>query len=211
MDTLLKSETHVLIVGAGPVGLTLGCELLRHSVACCVIEKYDEFPITSQALGFHSRTMDVFQFMGIVDAILANSIVDMAVTVREWNRVLLSLKLDLPHCPDQPYRGGAWVLNRAVTEWFLRDRLDLGGAVERSSEFVTFHEAADGTVATIKHRHTDVPRETSINAPAQVWSWQLPGGHVAGIQCIGASESMKAPSATVRGRCGPVRQQPHLD
>lgn len=39
MRNLSPSETDVLIVGAGPVGLMLACELRRRDIACRIIDK----------------------------------------------------------------------------------------------------------------------------------------------------------------------------
>ena len=44
------TETDVLIVGAGPTGLTLACELLRRGIQCCLIDRIDEPAQPSRAL-----------------------------------------------------------------------------------------------------------------------------------------------------------------
>lgn len=160
MAATKSTETQVLIVGAGPVGLALACELLRRGIRCRVVEKYDEFPVTSRALGFQARTIEVFRFMGIADTIVSHSIVDMGLIVREGNRVLVSLKMDRQsQHPDQPYRG-VWIQNQAETEALLREHLaTLGGAVERSTEFTAFQETGEGIVATLKHTHSGEEEE----------------------------------------------------
>jgi 2-polyprenyl-6-methoxyphenol hydroxylase-like FAD-dependent oxidoreductase len=66
----MKPATDVLVVGAGPVGLTMGCELGRHGASCRVIDKAPAPSSTSKALGIFPRTLEVFQMMGIVDDIL---------------------------------------------------------------------------------------------------------------------------------------------
>ncbi|HYY28382.1 MAG TPA: FAD-dependent monooxygenase [Chthoniobacterales bacterium] len=58
------------MIGAGPVGLTLACELLRHGVRCRIIDKAPAPGSTSGALGIFPRTLEVFQIMGIVDRVL---------------------------------------------------------------------------------------------------------------------------------------------
>jgi 2-polyprenyl-6-methoxyphenol hydroxylase-like FAD-dependent oxidoreductase len=51
MTSTAKHETDVLIVGAGPTGLTLACELLRRGVNCRIIDKAASPATTSRALG----------------------------------------------------------------------------------------------------------------------------------------------------------------
>jgi 2-polyprenyl-6-methoxyphenol hydroxylase-like FAD-dependent oxidoreductase len=66
----LKDSGQVLVIGAGPVGLTLASELVRHGVHCRIIDKAPVSVSTSRALGIFPRTLEVFQIMGIVDQVL---------------------------------------------------------------------------------------------------------------------------------------------
>ena len=152
MENSPDSETEVLIAGAGPVGLTLACELRRRGVSCRLIDKYAEFPITSRALGIQARTLEVFDDMGVVDPIIAQGAAIYGITFLQGERTVATVKLRLDHRarPDQPYRGVV-VLNQAKVEEALRERFGfLGGAVERSRELVEFHEEADVMVATVR-------------------------------------------------------------
>ena len=63
-------ESPLLVVGAGPVGLTMACELVRHGVRCRIIDKAAERSQTSKALGIFPRTLEVFETMGVVDRVL---------------------------------------------------------------------------------------------------------------------------------------------
>jgi 2-polyprenyl-6-methoxyphenol hydroxylase-like FAD-dependent oxidoreductase len=116
-----------------------------------LIDKYAEFPVTSRALGLQARTLEVFDDMGIVDAIIARGASVYGVTFLQGERVVATVKLRLDRGarPDQPYRGVV-ILNQAEIEGVMRDRLGvLGGAVERSRELVAFREEADGVIATV--------------------------------------------------------------
>lgn len=52
----MADTTTVLIAGAGPVGLFLGCELLRYGVRPRVIDKSAGSKLISKALILHVRT-----------------------------------------------------------------------------------------------------------------------------------------------------------
>lgn len=136
--------------------MTLGCELRRRGIGIRLIEKADEFPVTSRAMGIQARTMEVFDNMGIASQILAQGRTVLGVTIAKGDRVLFTAKQQGPPSahPDEPYRG-AVVQNQATTEGILRARLEaLGGAVERSSELTEFHEVGDCVEATVVHTRT---------------------------------------------------------
>ena len=59
-----------LVVGAGPVGLTMACELARHGIGCRIIDAAAERSQTSKALAIFPRTLEVFEMMGFVDRVL---------------------------------------------------------------------------------------------------------------------------------------------
>ena len=60
-----KIETDVLIVGAGPTGLSLACQLLRYGVDFTVIEKNAGLTPYSKAIGVHARTLEIFDQIGL--------------------------------------------------------------------------------------------------------------------------------------------------
>ncbi len=64
-------ESHeILIVGAGPVGLTLACELARHDIKFRIIEKAVKQHQGTRAFALHSRSLEVFSIMGIADELV---------------------------------------------------------------------------------------------------------------------------------------------
>ena len=60
---LTTTTTEVLIVGAGPTGLTMACELLRHGIQCRIIDKAASPSVRSKALVVQVRTLEIFQQM----------------------------------------------------------------------------------------------------------------------------------------------------
>ena len=65
-----QSAADVLIVGAGPTGLTAASELVRHGLSVRVIDSKASPSGLSKALVLHARTMEVFESMGMVDRVL---------------------------------------------------------------------------------------------------------------------------------------------
>ena len=60
----------ILIVGAGPVGLTMAAELARFGVAVRIIDKSPHPTETSKALVVWSRTLELIDRMGCTQAFL---------------------------------------------------------------------------------------------------------------------------------------------
>jgi 2-polyprenyl-6-methoxyphenol hydroxylase-like FAD-dependent oxidoreductase len=55
----------VLVVGAGPVGLTMACELARHGIRCRIIDKAARPSPFCRAIGVTPRTLEIWYMMGI--------------------------------------------------------------------------------------------------------------------------------------------------
>ncbi|MFI1538163.1 FAD-dependent oxidoreductase [Streptomyces anandii] len=61
----------VLVVGAGPTGLALGIDLARRGVEALVVERADALFPGSRGKGIQPRTQEVFDDLGVLDAIRA--------------------------------------------------------------------------------------------------------------------------------------------
>ena len=103
MNTALQSQTDVLIVGAGPTGLTLACELLRRGVSCCIIDKAATPATTSRALGIQPRTLELFDTMGLIDQVLSTGGPVFDANFYEGDRLLLKLSTAAMQKLDTPY------------------------------------------------------------------------------------------------------------
>src|SRR4029079_10931883 len=56
-----SSNTPVLIVGAGPTGLSLACQLIRFGVDFVIVDKREGVTPFSKALGVHARTLEIYE------------------------------------------------------------------------------------------------------------------------------------------------------
>src|ERR1700733_10890064 len=63
--------TQVLIVGAGPVGLTMAAELTRYGVAVRIVDKAAQRTDKSKALVVWSRTLELLARAGCADKFVA--------------------------------------------------------------------------------------------------------------------------------------------
>jgi len=58
-------QTDVLIVGAGPTGLALACQLVRFGVDFIIIDKNEGTTPHSKAIGVQARTLEIYEQIGI--------------------------------------------------------------------------------------------------------------------------------------------------
>lgn len=150
MTNRMSSETDILIVGGGPTGLTLASELLRRDIRIRIIEKTEAQASTSRALGVQSRTLEIFEDMGIVDEVLAKGVPVADGIVYDMDKPLLKFSWD--HLKGEPYPF-ALVIPQNGTEHALNDLVTRrGGKVERSQELVSFQQDANGVTAVVQDK-----------------------------------------------------------
>jgi 2-polyprenyl-6-methoxyphenol hydroxylase-like FAD-dependent oxidoreductase len=142
----LPTRTDVVIVGAGPTGLTLACALAAQGVDYLILDKADQGGNTSRAAVIHSRTLEVLEDIGVTDELCDRGVVVPRFTIRDRDRVLLHVPFgDLP--TKYPY---TLMLPQDDTEQILGGRLKAsGGAVRWHHQLTGIDNGDDGVTATI--------------------------------------------------------------
>jgi 2-polyprenyl-6-methoxyphenol hydroxylase-like FAD-dependent oxidoreductase len=64
-------DAEVLVVGSGPVGLTLACELMRRGTTVRIIERTTARERQSKGIAVTPRTLEIFDSLGVPDRLLA--------------------------------------------------------------------------------------------------------------------------------------------
>jgi 2-polyprenyl-6-methoxyphenol hydroxylase-like FAD-dependent oxidoreductase len=139
-------EIPVLVVGAGPVGLTVGAELRRHGVQPRIIERLETPPQYAKAVGIQPRTLEVWEDMGVLPPILDAAAEFHGQIVFVNGAEVARLELALP--PDVPFRFLG--LPQYETERLLAEHLArLGGRVERGIELRSLVQDETGVDVTL--------------------------------------------------------------
>ena len=63
MQTVIR--TDVVIIGAGPTGLSLACQFLRHGIDFVIIDKNEGVTPYSKAIGVQARTLEIYEQLGL--------------------------------------------------------------------------------------------------------------------------------------------------
>ena len=160
-EPLSKSETEVLVVGAGPTGMTMAAQLTARGVQCRIVDKTPERSRYTRALVVQARSLELLQKMGIADELVDRGRRTLKVTPFVEGRRAMDLEFGDIGVDDTPYPFLLFV-SQAETERVLEGHLqDLGVEVERPVELINFEEQ-DGGVRT-RLRHGD-GREEHVRA-----------------------------------------------
>ena len=95
-----QEQTDVVIVGAGPAGLTAACMLQAAGAEILVVDAAAAGEHTSRAAVIHARTLEVLESIGVTKRLLADGLVVPMFTVRDRKRTLAHL--DFANLPT-PY------------------------------------------------------------------------------------------------------------
>ena len=140
--------TSLLVVGAGPTGLTAAVELARRGLIARVIDKKSDPLPLSRAVGINAHSLTLLEASGVTGRLLAAGIHVRELLIHDRDRVISRIRLDRE---DLPYNF-MLALPQDETEGILRARLEeLGGRVEFGVALDAL--ALDGAQAqaTLKH------------------------------------------------------------
>lgn len=110
------TDHDVLIVGAGPVGLLLGCLLAQRDVDVVICERRADADARTRAIGIHRPGLDALEAAGVGAAVRAEALALDGGEVRSRGRTLAALDF----AADRP----VLVLSQQRTDALLRERLD---------------------------------------------------------------------------------------
>jgi 2-polyprenyl-6-methoxyphenol hydroxylase-like FAD-dependent oxidoreductase len=142
----MTSDCQVPVVGAGPTGLVLACELLARGIRARIIDKGEGVLLQTRALGIHARTLEVFDMMGLADRFVEHGQVVRRFHMYTDGKTLVRLEL----ARNGSRFGFMLDVPQDVTETILRRRVsELGGHVEQETELNGLSVDPGGVTATV--------------------------------------------------------------
>jgi 2-polyprenyl-6-methoxyphenol hydroxylase-like FAD-dependent oxidoreductase len=160
------SETQVVVVGAGPVGLTLAIDLGRRGINCIIVEQKETPAFLPKMERANARTMEIYRRMGIADKVRvaglrADCPMDVYIVVA-MNKPAL-LRLPYPSVaqatadiratndgtmPREPYQ----LISQYTLEPLLKSIAETTPSIDVrfGSEFLSLQQDSQGVTAKIK-------------------------------------------------------------
>ncbi len=159
MQKTPASTTDVLIVGAGPTGLTAATLLARYGVNFRIVDKNERPAQKSKALGVQARTLELWDKLGMAEgavergqALRALNLITKG-TLEKGGKPFMALGRDGKEVSPYPY---LLIHEQNKTEKMLLDDLEQhagpNGAygVERSTSVVSLGQTSEGVAVTLR-------------------------------------------------------------
>ncbi|WP_330333832.1 FAD-dependent monooxygenase [Streptomyces sp. NBC_00536] len=135
----------VLIVGSGPTGLTLACDLVRRGARVRVIDRRSTPHRESRGKSLHLGSLEIFETLGVADRMTSTG--GTGLVFRKY--------FDGEHINDTPRDGSSVFIGQWQIEEILRDRLaESGVLVEYDAEVEAVGQDAAGAWATLTDGRT---------------------------------------------------------
>jgi NADPH-dependent dioxygenase len=150
---------EILIVGAGPTGLIMACELLSMGVPCRIIDRLEQPVTTSRSFTIHARTLELLDKLDLASDYIAQGHKAYSMDYHFAGTDVVSsidfreLDSHYPFC---------LIINQQDTEAVLRKKLAaLGGVIEWNTKLEMLEQAEDGQV-TVELLHVDSDETETI-------------------------------------------------
>ncbi len=153
--TTANYDAEVIVVGAGPVGLTTGCALRHHGVECLVLEERTEVRAYSRANNLWARPQELLASVGLRDAIAERAYPIRLVNFFMNGTPTTPIRIDdvtSPH-PQVLYSGQDVIETTLIETYEGR-----GGRMQRGGKVVSVAQDGDGVNVTVR-RGDDGPEE----------------------------------------------------
>ena len=194
----MANNPKVLIAGAGPMGLTLANELVRHGISVRIVDKSAARTDKSKALVLWSRTLELLDDAGYAKDFLSSGILAHGAQISTGKQVVARVSFDLI---DSRF-AYALMIAQSETEKVLEERLAAAGVtVERTVELTGFADkgatveaeltkatgeretieadwlvGCDGAHSTVRHGLGFAFEGSTLQS-----HWALADGHITGL------------------------------
>jgi 2-polyprenyl-6-methoxyphenol hydroxylase-like FAD-dependent oxidoreductase len=138
----------VIVIGAGPVGLTLAVECHRHGVSFRIVDKAPDHSLHSKALAIWSGTLEHLAAAGLAEDFLKAARPVRKMVLQDMGHLIA--EIPLTEGLETLY-GSPVIIPQSDTEQLLLAQLQKQGvAIERNVECVDLRQDADGVTCDLR-------------------------------------------------------------
>ena len=148
-------SVDVLVIGAGPTGLTAAGDLARRGRSVAVLERWPDVNPSSRAFATMARTLEVLDARGLADDVLAHAHRAPGVSI------FAGARIDLTHlCSAHQFVAVTPQTNvdRALTGYATSH----GAEIHRGIEVIALEQDSDGATVTAQPKDDDDPEHRQI-------------------------------------------------
>lgn len=154
MTTTIKTE--VIIVGGGPTGLSLACQLQRFGIDFVVIEKNEGVTKFSKAIGVQARTLEIYEQLGLAQKAIAGGAIAEKIRLLARNKVRGEMGL-VDYGRDFSDFPFMLMLEQSENEKLLYESLQAHGKeVLWQTELESFSQDESRVTAQVKTQHGEM-------------------------------------------------------
>lgn len=140
------SETDVLIIGAGPTGLMLGCELARRGVDCTVVDQAGQIDRRTRAVMVHAASLEQLEDLGVREDVERRAVPQRRISF--YTRDAAAFTIDFTRL-DTPYSYYLNVPQPEVEEVLAETFTRLGGRLIRGLRYQAHREEGGQVIAEL--------------------------------------------------------------
>jgi 2-polyprenyl-6-methoxyphenol hydroxylase-like FAD-dependent oxidoreductase len=168
----------VIVVGAGPVGLTAALELARRGVPVRIVDRLAAPTTESRAILVHARSLEMFERLGLAGQVEAAGVRTTAMEMHSAGRLLTRIELDLV---DSRFRYSVTIAQTETERILAQALAGHGVTVEREVTLTGLTQDEHGVQAVLEH--ADGSRETVATG----WLVGADGGHSTARRLVGSA------------------------
>ena len=148
-------KTPVMIVGAGPVGLTLAASLAKQGIRSIVLEKKTKIDEHSRALAVAARTLEILHSYGLAGECMKEGTFLRQIDLHDVSRGKAALRMSFAEIASETAYPGMLFLSQSRLESILLDGVLASGLcdIRFAHQFVSYEETSSSVVVTFIDSH----------------------------------------------------------
>lgn len=160
-EQMIDRRSNVLVVGAGPVGLTAALELDRRGADVRLIEKTADRSHLSKAVGINARSLELLEPAGVTSRLLSAGLKIRNINLRNGLDILV--RVDFSKLPG-PYNFMLSLPQNETESILEKALLDRGIVIQRETELTSFTQSVDGIHAHLSGGGAQIEFDTDFIA-----------------------------------------------